>query len=62
MRPKRHYRHTNPVVAKMIRELYFSRKMKQAELAALFRLTQGSISRIVSNQVWMDKSPVSGIT
>jgi hypothetical protein len=52
MKPKRHYRHTNPVVAQMIRELYLSRRMKQAELAAFFKLSQGSISRIVSEQVW----------
>jgi hypothetical protein len=42
----------NHTVAAMIRELYFSRRMKQAELGQLFRIRQGSVSRIVSGQTW----------
>jgi predicted XRE-type DNA-binding protein len=52
MRPKRFYRHMNPVIARMIRELYFSRRMKQAELGRLFQIGQNSVSRIVSGQTW----------
>lgn len=52
-RPKRFYRHTNAVIADMVRELYRSRRMKQVELAAFFRISQASVSRYVSGQVWM---------
>lgn len=50
--PKRHYRHMDYVKAERIRELYFSRKMKQTELAEAFGIGQGSVSRIVSGLVW----------
>lgn len=50
--PKRYYRHMDYAKAERIRELYFSRKMKQAELAEVFGLRQGSVSRIVSGLVW----------
>jgi predicted XRE-type DNA-binding protein len=52
MRPKRFYRHMNSTIAAMIRELYFSRRMKQAELGRLFQIGQNSVSRIVSGQTW----------
>jgi hypothetical protein len=51
-RPKRFYGHMNGVIASMIRELYFSRHMNQAQLAGFFRIRQGSVSRIVSKQTW----------
>lgn len=51
-RPKRFYRHMNPVIAQMIRQLYFTRRMNQPQLAAFFRIKQNSVSRIVSGQVW----------
>lgn len=51
-RPKRFYGHMNPVIAGMIRELYFSRRMKQAQLANFFQIGQNSVSRIVSGQTW----------
>jgi hypothetical protein len=51
-RPKRFYGHMCPVIAEMIRELYFSRRMNQPQLAKFFRIGQGSVSRIVSGQVW----------
>jgi predicted XRE-type DNA-binding protein len=51
-RPKRFYGHMNAVIAQMIRELYFSRHMNQTQLADFFRIKQGSVSRIISGQVW----------
>lgn len=41
--------------AEVIRLLYFSRKMKQSELAKAAGMQQGSISRIVSEQVYYKK-------
>jgi len=41
-----------PAKANLIRELYFVGRLKQRELAKGFGMTQGSISRIVSGQVW----------
>jgi hypothetical protein len=52
MRPKRFYGHMNPVIAWMIRTLYFSRHMNQTQLAAFFQIGQGTVSRIVSEQTW----------
>lgn len=51
-RPKRSYGHMNAVIAQMIRELYFTRHMNQTQLADFFRIRQGSVSRIVSDQTW----------
>ena len=51
-RPKNFYRHMNPRVAQVIRELYFVGKLKQHQIGRMFGLTQGSVSRIVSEQVW----------
>jgi DNA-binding transcriptional regulator LsrR (DeoR family) len=39
-------------IADDIRQQYFARELKQAELAKKYGLTQGSISRIVSGHVW----------
>jgi len=52
-KPKRFYRHMTPAIAKRIREKYFSRQANQAELAREFEISQGSVSRIISNQSWI---------
>lgn len=52
MSRKRHYRHMSPAIAQQIRDLYFSRWFKQQELADLYGVLQGSISRIVSGASW----------
>jgi DNA-binding transcriptional regulator LsrR (DeoR family) len=52
MRPKRSYRHMTPKAANLIRDLYFVGKLKQHEIGRMFGLRQGSVSRIVSGQVW----------
>jgi DNA-binding transcriptional regulator LsrR (DeoR family) len=52
LQQKRWYRHMDYAKAEKIRELYFTRQMKQAELAEAFGLRQGTISRIVSGRVW----------
>lgn len=49
---KRYYRDMTPLAAKTIRQLYFEGKLKQREIAWLFGIAQGSVSRIVSSQVW----------
>jgi DNA-binding transcriptional regulator LsrR (DeoR family) len=41
-----------PEKADEIRRLYFSRKKKQAELAAMFGIRQNTVSRIISGMVW----------
>ena len=50
---KRYYKTVDPEKAETIRSLYFSRQKKQAELAEMFGLRQGSVSRIVSGKVWV---------
>jgi DNA-binding transcriptional regulator LsrR (DeoR family) len=52
MRPKKYYRNMTKEKAEEIRKLYFSRQKKQSELAAMFGIKQGSVSRILSDQVW----------
>lgn len=52
VKPKRHYRHMNPRAARVIRDLYFIGKLKQHEIGRMFGLRQGSVSKIVSGQVW----------
>lgn len=49
---KRHYRHMTLDIARQIRDLYFSRWFKQAEIAEMYGIQQGSVSRIVSGRVW----------
>ena len=51
-RPKRFYRSMTADKATEIRRRYFAREAKQAELAREFGIGQGSISRIISGQVW----------
>jgi len=44
----------NKIKADRIRELYFNRfyRYKQTELATMFGISQGNISRIISGGVW----------
>ena len=49
---KRHYKDMTPEKADRIRNLYFRKRMKQTEIAKLFNMAQGSVSRIVSNHTW----------
>ena len=51
-RPKRHYRHMTREKADMIRELYFSGKGTQKQLGEKYGIRQGTVSRIISGQVW----------
>jgi DNA-binding transcriptional regulator LsrR (DeoR family) len=53
-RPKRFYRNSSPKVAAVIRDLYFVGKLKQCQIGRMFGMRQGSVSRIVSGQVWSD--------
>lgn len=52
MRPKTHYRHMTRQKAHEARRRYFAREATQAQLAAEYGVRQGTISRIVSGQVW----------
>jgi DNA-binding transcriptional regulator LsrR (DeoR family) len=45
-----------PLAARMIRELYFVGKLKQAQIAKAFGIRQNSVSRIVSGLVWNNRS------
>jgi len=49
---KKFYRNMNPVKANQIRCLYFRHGKKQVEIAKLFCISQGNVSRIISEQVW----------
>lgn len=51
-RPKRFYRHMTWQKAEEIRALYFSRRLKQVELARRFKVAPSTISRIVSGFSW----------
>lgn len=56
--PKQNYRGMDHERAKKIRELYLSRQMTQKELAQRFGVSQGTISKIVSDQVWANERKV----
>lgn len=49
---KRRYRHMTRKKAHEIRRRYFAREATQVQLAKEYRIAQGSVSRIVSGQVW----------
>ena len=53
MRPESHYRHMTREKAQEIRRKYFAREAKQIELAKEYGVRQNTISRIVSEQVWI---------
>jgi len=50
---KSHYKNMNPDKAKDIRRLYFVEKLKQQAIADMFGIRQGSVSRVISGQVWV---------
>jgi DNA-binding transcriptional regulator LsrR (DeoR family) len=52
MRPKSFYRKMSRPQAHEIRRRYFAREATQAQLARLYGISQGNVSRIVSGQVW----------
>lgn len=52
IRKKSYYRNSTPMMARVIRDLYFVGRHKQTFLARAFSLSQSSISRIISGQVW----------
>lgn len=51
-RPKRHYRGMNRAKAEDVRFLYFTRRLKQREIAEIHGIKQNTVSRIVSGMVW----------
>jgi DNA-binding transcriptional regulator LsrR (DeoR family) len=51
-RPKRWYRNMTQERADQIRRRYLAREARQRELASEYGITQHSVSRIVSGQVW----------
>jgi DNA-binding transcriptional regulator LsrR (DeoR family) len=51
---KSHYQHMNLSKARAIRILYFVFNLKQQAIADHFGIRQGSVSRILSNQVWYE--------
>lgn len=54
-RPKRFYRNSNPRIAAVSRDLYFVGKLKQHEIAWLFGVSQHTVSRWISGQVWAQR-------
>ena len=52
MRPKRFYRHMDPMKAEEIRRRYFKREATQKQLASEYGLRQGTVSKIVSGFTW----------
>lgn len=53
--PKQNYRGMNQERAQKIRELYLQRAATQKQLAERFGVSQGTISKIISDQVWTAK-------
>jgi transcriptional regulator with XRE-family HTH domain len=56
--PKQNYRGMNHERAQKIRELYLQRAATQKQLAERFGVSQGTISKIVSDQVWANERKV----
>lgn len=56
--PKQNYRGMNQERAQKIRELYLQRAATQKQLAERFGVSQGTISKIVSDQVWANERKV----
>jgi len=52
LRPKRFYRQSSPLVARVARDLYFVGRLKQHEIGRMLGLSQGNVSRMVSGLVW----------
>lgn len=51
--PKRFYRDRTPEVARFVRWLYFIARLKQQQIALIVGCSQGNISKIVSEQIWI---------
>ena len=51
-KPMSRYRHMTREQADEIRRLYFSRTMKQKELAVHFKVSIATVSRIISGLTW----------
>ncbi len=49
---KTHYRKMTPEKAAEIRILYFRQKVKQKAISETYGISQGNVSRILSEQVW----------
>lgn len=51
---KKFYRHMNKRRADYIRSLYFNKYFRytETELSEMFMISQSSVSRILSNEVW----------
>ena len=45
---KRWYRNMTPKKHEQIRDQYFKQRLKQTEIAKLHKISQGSVSRIIS--------------
>ena len=56
--PKQNYRGMNQERAQKIRELYLQRAATQKQLAERFGVSQGTISKIISDQVWANERKV----
>ena len=50
---KRFYRGMTRDKADEMRFMYFKGKKKQIEIAEIFGVRQGNVSRIISNRVWI---------
>jgi DNA-binding transcriptional regulator LsrR (DeoR family) len=50
---KTFYRNSNLRVAMEVRDLYFARVFKQAELGELYGLSQSTVCRMISGVVWV---------
>jgi predicted transcriptional regulator len=51
-KPRSVYRHSTPLMARVMRDLYFVGKLRQIDLARMFGIRQSSVSRIISGKVW----------
>lgn len=56
--PKQNYWGMNQERAQKIRELYLQRAATQKQLAERFGVSQGTISKIISDQVWANERKV----
>ena len=50
--PKSRYRNMDRKKAAEVRRVYFAREANQRQIAERFGIKQGTVSRIVSGQVW----------
>ena len=50
--PKSRYRNMDRAKAAEVRRAYFAREATQTQIAERFGIKQGTVSRIISGQVW----------